>query len=99
MLAEICIYVPSIANFRLTWLTNKLGAAHTAALVFDAAPDVPEQLSREILDSIGARALAMKIGQQRRLLADTETPRAVLPDADITDMRPVPPVFEAVCAL
>src|ERR1700730_611516 len=64
MLAEVCIYVPSIANFRLTWLNNKLSAAHTAALVFEAAPDVPETLSRQVLDSIGAKALAMKMGQQ-----------------------------------
>jgi len=95
MLAEICIYVPSIANFRLTWLTNKLSAAHTAALVFDAAPDVPEQLSREILDSIGARALAMKLGQQRRLLATTEPPSEVLQDVDIRDMRPMRAIVEA----
>jgi signal transduction histidine kinase len=95
MLAEVCIYVPSIANFRLTWLTNKLGAAHTAALVFDAAPDVPEQLSRQILDSIGARALAMKLGQQRRLLATTEMPSEVLQDVDIRDMRPMRAIVEA----
>jgi signal transduction histidine kinase len=95
MLAEICIYVPSIANFRLTWLTNKLSAAHTAALVFDAAPDVPEQLSRQILDSIGARALAMKLGQQRRLLATTEMPSEVLQDVDIRDMRPMRAIVEA----
>jgi signal transduction histidine kinase len=95
MLAEVCIYVPSIANFRLVWLTNKLGAAYTAALVFDAAPDVPEQLSREILDSIGARALAMKFGQQRRLLATTEMPSEVLQDVDIRDMRPMRAIVEA----
>jgi signal transduction histidine kinase len=95
MLAEICIDVPSIANFRLTWLTNKLSAAHTAALVFDAAPDVPEQLSRQILDSIGARALAMKLGQQRRLLATTEMPSEVLQDVDIRDMRPMRAIVEA----
>src|SRR5258708_5034128 len=95
MLAEICIYVPSIAHFRLPWLTNKLGAAHAAALVFDAAPDVPEQLSRQILDSIGARALAMKLGQQRRLLATTEMPSEVLQDVDIRDMRPMRAIVEA----
>ena len=95
MLAEICIYVPSIANFRLTWLTNKLSAAHTAALVFDVALDVPEQLSRQILDSIGARALAMKLGQQRRLLATTEMPSEVLQDVDIRDMRPMRAIVEA----
>ena len=64
MLAEVLIYVPSIANFRLNWLNDRLAAAHTAALVLDAAPSsmVPEELARQILDSIGARAVAMKMG-------------------------------------
>ena len=95
MLAEVCIYVPSIANFRLTWLNNKLSAAHTAALVFEAAPEVPDNLSRQILDSIGARAVAMKKGQQRRLLATTELPSEVLQEVDIRDMRPLNAIMEA----
>ena len=37
MVAEIFIYVPSVANFRLNWLSDRLAAAHTAALVLDAA--------------------------------------------------------------
>src|SRR5580692_9426952 len=69
MLAEVCIYVPSIANFRLTWINDRLAAAHTAALVLDAAPSgmVPDSLARQILGSVGARTLAMKMGTQRRL--------------------------------
>src|SRR5262249_31703276 len=64
MVAEIMIYVPSVANFRLKWLNDRLAAAHTAALVLDAAPSgmVPESLANEILRSIGARAVAMKMG-------------------------------------
>jgi hypothetical protein len=95
MLAEVCIYVPSIANFRLTWLNDKLSAAHTAALVFEASPMVPESLSRQILDSIGARALAMKMGQQRRLLATTELPKAVLQEVDVRDMMSLDAIVEA----
>ena len=38
MIAEVLIYVPSIANFRLNWLNDRLAAAYTAALVLDAAP-------------------------------------------------------------
>ena len=38
MIAEVLIYVPSIANFRIMWLQDRLAAAHTAALVLDAAP-------------------------------------------------------------
>ena len=95
MLAEVSIYVPSIARFRLSWVENKLSAAYTAALVFDVAPDVPDQLSRQILDSIGARALAMKLGQQRRLLATTELPSEVLQEVDTRDMRPLNAIVEA----
>jgi hypothetical protein len=36
MISEALIYVPSIANFRLSWLNDRLAAAHTAALVLDA---------------------------------------------------------------
>jgi len=88
MVAEILIYVPSIANFRLNWLNDRLAAAHTAALVLDAAPSgmVPEGLGRQVLNSIGAHAVAMKMGAQRRLLASSGMPSAV--DHDI-DMRSV----------
>src|SRR5215468_7432012 len=95
MLAEVSIYVPSIANFRLVWLNNKLSAAHTAALVFEAAPEVPDELSQQILGSIGARTLAMKLGQQRRLLATTELPSEVMQEVDIRDMRPLTAIMEA----
>src|SRR5262245_66621440 len=76
MLAEVLIYVPSIANRRLNWLRDRLAAAHTAALVLDAAPRgmVPESLARQILDSVGAQAVAMKVAQQRRLLAPAQPP-------------------------
>src|SRR6201991_544693 len=79
MLAEVLIYVPLIANFRLNWLTDRLAAAHTAALVLDAAPSgmVPDTLARQILNSVGARAVAMKMGTQRRLLAVSDMPQEV----------------------
>src|SRR5262245_7857270 len=85
MIAEVLICMPSIANFRLNWLNDRLAAAHTAALVLDAAPSgtVPESLSRQILDSIGAKGVAMKMGQQRRLLATAELPPGVQQDIDV----------------
>lgn len=88
MLAEVLIYVPSIANFRLNWLNDRLAAGRTAALVLDAAPDgaVPESLARQILDSIGARAVAIKLGEQRRLLAQSDMPST---ESEYYDMRNV----------
>jgi signal transduction histidine kinase len=85
MIAEILIYVPSIANFRVSWLSDRLSAAYTAALVLSASPEgmVPDTLSRQLLDSIGARAVAMKTGNQRRLLAVAELPPKVDQEVDV----------------
>ncbi len=88
MVAEVLIYVPSIANFRLNWLNDRLAAAHTAALVLDAAPSgmVPESLAKQILKSIGARAVAMKMGTQRRLLAASDVPSQIEQDIDMRNV-------------
>jgi signal transduction histidine kinase len=88
MIAEVLIYVPSVANFRLNWLNDRLAAAYTAALVLDAAPSgmVPEGLARQILQSVGARAVAMKMGSKRRLLAVSQMPTAVQYEIDMRDM-------------
>jgi signal transduction histidine kinase len=86
MIAGLMIYVPAIANFQMNRLNDRLAAANTAALVLDAAPSgmVPDSLARQILTSIGARAVAIKLGQQRRLLASADLPASI--DRDI-DMR------------
>src|SRR5258708_15196516 len=88
MIAEVLIYVPAIANFRINRLNDRLAAANTAALVLDAAPSgmVPDSLARQILGSIGARAVAIKMGQQRRLLASAGLPPAIDHDIDMRTM-------------
>ena len=82
------IYVPAIANFRVNRLNDRLAAANTAALVLDAAPSgmVPDSLARQILGSIGARAVAIKMGQQRRLLASADLPPQIDHDIDMRTM-------------
>src|SRR6202049_1654243 len=88
MIAGMLIYVPAIANFRMNRLNDRLAAANTAALVLDAAPlgMVPDSLARQILTSIGARAVAIKMGQQRRLLASAGLPPAIDHDVDMRTM-------------
>jgi signal transduction histidine kinase len=98
LLAEVLIYVPSIANFRVNRLNDRLAAANTAALVLDAAPSglVPDELTRQILQSIGARAVAIKMGQQRRLLAIDDIPPAVDHDVDMRAMTPWAAIVDAI---
>ncbi|UFZ02597.1 HAMP domain-containing histidine kinase [Bradyrhizobium ontarionense] len=88
MIAEVLIYVPAIANFWSNRLNDRLAAANTAALVLDAAPSgmVPDSLARQILTSINARGVAIKMGQQRRLLASADLPASIDHDYDMRDM-------------
>ena len=87
-IACLLIYVPAIANFWTNRLNDRLAAANTAALVLDAAPlgMVPDSLSQQILSSIGARAVAIKMGQQRRLLASANLPASIDHDVDTRSM-------------
>ncbi len=79
MLAEFTIYVPIVVNSRDNRLRDRLDAAYTAPLVFEAARRamVSEQLSRELLESVGARIIVLQIHGTRRILAATTLPPAV----------------------
>ena len=81
MLAEVLIFVPSIAFFRLTWLIDRLNIAQVASLVAEAAPDgnLPDMLREELLKSAQVRMVALKRSNQRRLILSEaiETPPAM----------------------
>ena len=97
MLGEVLIYVPLVASFRVNWLNDRLASAYTAALVLDAAPSgmVPESLAKQILNSIGARAVAMKMGTQRRMLAIDDMPPAISHDFDMRNVMTFDSIVDA----
>ena len=80
MLSEVLIYVPSIANFRMTWLRDRVKTAELAAIVIESTPPgkaIPETLRDEMLAMIGAKAVAIRIAGMRRLLAMSDMPPPV----------------------
>jgi hypothetical protein len=87
LLAQILIFVPRLATVRENWLRDRLAAANTAALVFAAAPDdmLPTELARQILDSVGAKTIAIKTRDTHRLLAVAEMPPVVNDSFDLRD--------------
>src|SRR6478609_759733 len=88
MIAEVLIYVPSVANFRLSWLNDRLAAAQIAALVLDAAPDQNPsgELEMRILSGVGAKAIAIRGGGRRSLLATGEMPSEVGKTVDLRNV-------------
>ena len=88
MVAEVLIYFPSVANFRRNWLNDRLAAAQVAALVLDAAPaeSLPAELQARLLEGVGARAVAIRGGGTRRLLAASDMPAEVARTVDLREV-------------
>ncbi len=79
MVAEVLIFVPSVANFRKTWLEERLMAARMAALSVEAG--LPRALSQtlrqELLETAKVEAVALKREDFRSLLLEREMPSRV----------------------
>ncbi len=109
MIAEVLIYVPSIANFRLTWLADRVAvAAHGVDRAQRACrgqqarrgQDQPAGKSPAgILQSLGAKTVAIKMGNLRKLLAVNDMPQQIQHDVDLRDPSRIMAVWEALQTL
>jgi len=76
MLAEVLIFVPSVARFRADWLGARIEAASLAMRALDAAPDraVGDMLKSDLLMQVGAHAVLVNRGGARLVLSGVAPP-------------------------
>jgi len=90
---EVVIYLPSAANFRASWLEDRLRIGIVAARVLDAVPDImalPRTLTDRLLNSAGAIAIVYRREGQSQLI---ELESAPMPREAVTvDMRAADPM-------
>lgn len=99
MLAEVLIYVPSIANFQRSWLSDRLAAAQIAAMVLDAGDPAMPDLQQKLLAGVGAELVAVRGGGSRRLLAVDDMPPAVARTVDLRTQGPIEAIAAAFATL
>ncbi|WP_209006139.1 HAMP domain-containing sensor histidine kinase [Stappia sp. 28M-7] len=99
MLSEVLIFVPSVANFRNTWLTDKLTIAGVAASVLVEADMVSPAVQAELLRATGALAVALDEGERRRLIAMVETPGEIDRTVDMGKADAMTSVLESFAIL
>ena len=89
MVAEILIFLPSIASYRVGWLNDRITAAYLASLAADAAPNrrVPPALRGELLRTALVRAIALRRSGARRVVLPPVSPLNI---AAHYDMRVIP---------
>lgn len=79
LIAEVLIFIPSIANFRLRWLEERLSTAAAVAtvLVGEDASTLSRATQDEVLASLGAKAVAVRDEGMSQLLVAAEMPPQV----------------------
>jgi len=82
MLAEIFIFAPSIARFRLTWFQERIAAAHLATLSLKATPRglVSKALERELLRHVQGYGVILQKPDSKVLMLSSDMP----PNIDAT---------------
>ncbi len=101
MLGEILIFLPSIANFRLNWLKNRVAQAEIAALAVEAAPDkmLSEDLRTELLAGAGVLVVSLKKGDSRQLILRSDSYDMIDESFDLRETNMLPSVVDAFNAL
>lgn len=101
MAAEVAIFLPSIARFRLVYLEQLIESGALAALSLDATPDnmINEKLKRTLLDHARVDAVALvEPNRPKRALMNIE-PRPEMPGFNLKERGALGLIWDALSAM
>ncbi len=101
MVAEVLIYVPSIARFRYDYLEERIALAYLASLALAGPPDnlVSEAVGRELLASAHSYAIVLHEPRARALVLARDMPFDVEGMYDLHEAGPLTLIADAFEAL
>jgi signal transduction histidine kinase len=83
MIAEVLIFVPSIARFREDYLNNRLERAQIASLALLADDMIDSELEEELLENAGVFNVVLRRDQIRQLVLSSDMPQTVTSTYDM----------------
>ena len=101
MTAEIFIFLPSIARFRVVYLEQLIESTTLAALALDATPDnmVTDEVKRTLLNNARVDAVVLvEPNKPKRALMNIE-PRLDMPGFNLMDRSAVGLIWDALSAM
>jgi len=101
MIAEVLIFVPSVANFRNVWLQNHLDTAESASIVYLDQTDamLSVQAQEELLQATRSLSVAIRDGSVNRLMAAMPSDRIVGENITLGIMQPLNSLRSALSTL
>ncbi|MFW8635112.1 sensor histidine kinase [Cribrihabitans pelagius] len=88
MLAEVLIFVPSIARFRLDYLSDRLERAQIASLALLADDMLDTDLEAELLENAGVFNVVLRRDEIRQLMLASPIPRPIDGTYDLRNAGP-----------
>ena len=85
MLAEVFIFVPSIARFRQDYMVNRLERAQIASLALLANDMIDPELEYELLKNAGVFNVVLRRDEVRQLMLSSDMPAPVSATYDLRD--------------
>lgn len=85
MLAEVLIFVPSVARFREDYLLLRLERAQIASLVLLANDMIEEELEAELLKNAGVFNVVLARDEVRQLMLSSKMPAVISDTFDLRD--------------
>ncbi len=100
MLAEIMIFVPSIARFRADFLSMRLKEAQIASLSqLDGSASVSPELEAELLRTAGVFNVVLRRDEIRQLVLSSQMPHPISATYDMREAGPVQLIRDAAMSL
>ncbi|MEO9651766.1 MAG: HAMP domain-containing sensor histidine kinase [Roseobacter sp.] len=96
MLAEIMIFVPSIARFREDYLNNRLERAQIASLALLADDMIDSALEQELLENAGVFNVVLRRDEVRQLMLSSDMPKQVSATFDMRNNAPIILINDAI---
>ena len=99
MLAEVLIFVPSVARFRLDYLNDRLERAQIASLALEANDMIDDRLEYELLKNAGVYNVVLRRDEMRQLMLSSEIPSPVTATFDLRDPSAMELIRDALSRL
>jgi signal transduction histidine kinase len=79
MLAEVLVFAPSIARFRLNWMEDRISAAHLATMALEASPTraITKMLEEELLRHVQGYGVILQKPGSKVLMLSADMPPSV----------------------
>ncbi|MDU8946328.1 sensor histidine kinase [Ovoidimarina sediminis] len=99
MLAEVLIFVPSVARFRLDYLSNRLERAQIASLALEANDMIDDRLEYELLKNAGVLNVVLRRDEMRQLVLSSEVPAPITATYDLRNTTALELIRDALSRL